>query len=256
MEKNKVLPQRILFFISLPLLLAGCTNQSLIKTLTSKSCPHHDWYRLGYTEGLQGKPIKQLKTTFPDCDSTFILEQTAYESGWQEGINQYCIPQNALRLGKMGQTNKATCPLDKQEAFVAAWKKALKTYCTPNTIYHQGQQGKDFPKICENPQYKTRKNLEAYQKGKKDFAQLASLKSQFRDIEKKIKLQQDRAKGIRHELNSLRKRYTNEPFNPETQCHLRMLQIKLKHLTARINSLMEDSKEIRHQYEAIKGKSD
>lgn len=86
-------------------LLAGCASMS------ESECRVADWGRVGFADGARGEGERRLAAYAEDCGKIGIApDASAYRSGWDSGIVQFCTPANGWQEGQQGHTGKvAAC---------------------------------------------------------------------------------------------------------------------------------------------------
>lgn len=109
-----------LFVIILSGLLASCANMG-----PKLSCEGTNWYELGRQAGRQGKSLKNqwdLKSICGNDRSLYQQKFAILETGYHSGLSEFCSPENAFSLGRLGLENKAHCPERFQERYMASFK--------------------------------------------------------------------------------------------------------------------------------------
>jgi len=87
------------------LLLQGCA------TLDREQCQVADWHLIGYQDGVLGKPASTIGDYRKDCAKHAVVpDLAAWQAGRAEGLEEYCKPDNAFRLGRSGHAYPAVCP--------------------------------------------------------------------------------------------------------------------------------------------------
>lgn len=95
----------LLSILTAGLLLGGCA------TMSPEECQTADWRDVGLRDGLQGLPLSHLDERIGDCAEAGVTVNGAlYRQGRQEGLQSYCQPDNATRLGLDGQDYRGVCP--------------------------------------------------------------------------------------------------------------------------------------------------
>lgn len=113
------------------LLAQGCA------TLDRDQCQVADWRLIGYQDGVQGKPAGIIGTYREDCAKHGITpDLTAWQAGRAEGLQEYCTPANAFRIGRTGKGYPTVCP----EPATAGMKSA---YDDGRAIYLARSEVKD-----------------------------------------------------------------------------------------------------------------
>lgn len=87
------------------LLLAACA------TLSENECRGGDWYQIGREDGVDGRKIAFIQQHAKACQD-FGIRPVASEwrRGREDGLKQYCTPENAYRVGTRGSHLSPVCP--------------------------------------------------------------------------------------------------------------------------------------------------
>ena len=102
----------------LPLLafLPGCASMSKDECLTV------DWQTVGFEDGAAGRPADHIAQHRKACAKHGVTpDLRAYQAGREQGLREYCQPQNGYRIGERGGEYAGSCPADLAPAFEAAW---------------------------------------------------------------------------------------------------------------------------------------
>lgn len=103
--------------------LSGCA------TLSESQCVASDWETVGYRDGLGGTQSAQLLKHQNACVKHGIVpDREAYLAGWEDGIRQYCLPENGFTAGEAGRSYANVCPEDMQASFYAAYQEGRQLY--------------------------------------------------------------------------------------------------------------------------------
>jgi hypothetical protein len=85
-------------------LLNGCA------TLSKEECRVADWRLIGYQDGVAGKSASMVGRYREDCAKHAVVpDLAAYQAGREEGLLDYCRPENGYRLGETGHGYPAVC---------------------------------------------------------------------------------------------------------------------------------------------------
>ena len=96
--------------------LAGCASG-----MDSAECVTADWRAIGYEDGSQGRGANSFAARRKACaDHGVTPKFEAYMAGRDEGLAQFCRPQNGYRLGVRGHRYAGVCPSAQEPAFQAA----------------------------------------------------------------------------------------------------------------------------------------
>lgn len=97
--------------------LGGCAS------LSESQCIASDWQTVGYADGKNGTSQSQLLKHQNACMKHGVIpDRDAYLAGWNEGVAQYCTPQNGFAAGERGAAYSNVCPEHMHDAFYAAYQ--------------------------------------------------------------------------------------------------------------------------------------
>lgn len=98
--------------------LAGCA------TLNEKECHTTNWSELGRSDGAKGYEASRLGDHIEACGKFGVVpDGEAYRLGREEGLHQYCTPENALQLGTNGSGFHQVCPGEVGEMFARMYNR-------------------------------------------------------------------------------------------------------------------------------------
>lgn len=97
-------------------LLPGCA------TLSEEECLTADWRMIGYEDGVKGQSGAHIGEHREACAEHGVTpDMDAYRQGRDEGLRQYCQPENGFRMGARGTSYGGICPGDTADAFRSAY---------------------------------------------------------------------------------------------------------------------------------------
>lgn len=112
-------------FISI-IVLSGCGGGA---TVSENQCIASDWQTLGYRDGVNGLRSSQLLAHQDACGEHGIIpDRAGYMMGWNEGVREYCQPNNAFEIGERGGGHNNVCPDGMQTTFTTAYREGRKLY--------------------------------------------------------------------------------------------------------------------------------
>lgn len=113
----------------LALALSGCA------TLDKNECLTADWRELGRQDGRAGYPQTRLGEHREACAEHGIRpDERRYNAGRNEGLQDYCMLDNALREGMAGRQYQGVCPSEVHRAFQDLNEAAYAVYDLRNDI--------------------------------------------------------------------------------------------------------------------------
>lgn len=105
------------------LVLSGCAS------LSQEECQTGDWHGIGYRDGLQGKNESYLAEHQKACSEYQVsLNLEQYLQGREKGLQSYCQPENATRLGRNGATYHYVCPKSLEASFLDYYQSGREYY--------------------------------------------------------------------------------------------------------------------------------
>ncbi len=128
MHRPLPVPLRLPLLLLL-LALSGCA------TLDENECRTVDWRELGLKDGRSGYSDSRLAEHREACVKHGIVpDDTAYREGRRIGLQDYCIPDTAIREGLAGRRYQGVCPPGIDRDFRDLNDAAYGVYSTRNDI--------------------------------------------------------------------------------------------------------------------------
>ena len=113
----------------LVLLLQGCA------TLDKDQCQVADWRLIGYQDGVLGKPASTIGKYRKDCAKHAVVpDLDAWQAGRAQGLEEYCKPDNAFRLGRSGHAFPVVCPDPATATLRAAYEDGRDIYLARSEV--------------------------------------------------------------------------------------------------------------------------
>lgn len=110
-------------------LVSGCA------TLSESQCVASDWETVGYRDGMAGTQSSQLLKHQNACVKHGVVpDREAYLAGWDQGVRQYCMPENGFSAGEHGKSYTNVCPEEMQASFYAAYQEGRQLYVAQSEI--------------------------------------------------------------------------------------------------------------------------
>lgn len=121
---KQLVPQSlILLAAALILALPGCA------TMSKSECLNVDWRTIGYEDGVAGHSGDRIAQHRKACAKHGVVpDLNAYQSGREQGLREYCQPENGYQLGAGGSTYNASCPADLKQDFESAYHSGYELY--------------------------------------------------------------------------------------------------------------------------------
>ena len=97
---------RIVASIIFLALLGGCAGG-----LSKDECLYADWQAIGYEDGARGAPASAVSSHRQACakKAGVTPDMTAYLTGRDEGLREYCKPSNGFAVGSRGARYYGVC---------------------------------------------------------------------------------------------------------------------------------------------------
>lgn len=122
MDINAPLSLKLLAAV-LVLALPGCA------TMNKSECLNVDWRTIGYEDGVVGRSGDRIAQHRKACAKHGVVpDLDAYQSGREQGLREYCTPDNGYQLGVRGGSYSASCPVDLKQGFESAYHSGFELY--------------------------------------------------------------------------------------------------------------------------------
>jgi hypothetical protein len=90
------------------------------------ACSESDWFELGRRDGAIGKPL-QIQSHKARCGKDLsAANENLYVQGYNNGLSEYCSPDNGFAIGRSGGNPSKICPAPLDTHFFAAVRKGIK----------------------------------------------------------------------------------------------------------------------------------
>lgn len=101
--------------------LSACASTSSQKV----ACQERDWFELGRHDGAQGSTEEKFERHAQECRRQKLDSdvETMYTNGRNAGLVEYCTPENAFELGRMGIAYMYVCPSTVEPRFLTSYRK-------------------------------------------------------------------------------------------------------------------------------------
>ncbi len=107
-------------------LLGGCAGRP---SMSENQCAAGDWQTIGYRDGVNGQRSTRLLDHQDACMEHGVApRRTEYMTGWDQGVREYCDPNNGFHVGERGWTYNNVCPADLRSGFLAGYQQGRTLY--------------------------------------------------------------------------------------------------------------------------------
>ena len=114
---------KIIFLASLLSLINSCA------TLSREDCMQGAWFELGLRDGRKGKTFTHLGQHQKACLEYGIrLDKNQYNAGREQGLQDYCLLDNAIEMGLQGRRYQSVCPIEIHATFLRYNQAAYEVY--------------------------------------------------------------------------------------------------------------------------------
>jgi hypothetical protein len=98
-------------------------------TMDRDECLTVDWRTVGFEDGAAGRSGDRIGQHRKACAKHGVTpDLAAYQSGREDGLREYCVPNNGFRLGSQGGSYGGMCPADLEPAFADAFESGRHLY--------------------------------------------------------------------------------------------------------------------------------
>lgn len=107
-------------------LLGGCAGRP---SMSENQCAAGDWQTIGYRDGVNGQRSTRLLDHQDACMEHGVApSRSEYMVGWEQGVREYCEPNNGFHVGERGWTYNNVCPADLRSGFLSAYQQGRTLY--------------------------------------------------------------------------------------------------------------------------------
>ena len=116
------------------LVLPGCGGGA---SVSESQCFAGDWRTLGYRDGVRGYRSTQILEHQDACVKHGVVpDRDGYMLGWDEGVREYCLANNAFSLGEHGYGHNNVCPADLRGDFLDAYREGRSLYLARAEVHN------------------------------------------------------------------------------------------------------------------------
>lgn len=120
---------RLIFSIAALLLLESCASMGKDQCLTA------DWRTIGFEDGARGLSAEEIAQHRRDCAEYGVTpDLKAYLAGREQGLAQYCKPDNGFRIGESGRAYDGVCPQALESNFLSGYQTGHHLYVLQSAV--------------------------------------------------------------------------------------------------------------------------
>ena len=109
-----------------------------------KDCEMGNWKNEGKLDAMDGWPLSHFVKQKKACQKHGIeIDQTQYESGYNEGIKLFCTFKSGYRYGRKGGNYQDTCPANLEPEFFKGFVAGKKQRSVEDKLEEQQNQIKE-----------------------------------------------------------------------------------------------------------------
>lgn len=91
-------------------------------TMSEDECVVSDWHTIGYEDGAAGQAASRIGEHRKACAKHGVApDLAAYQAGREQGLHEFCQPDNGFNLGARGGHYSGACPAELDGEFRAAY---------------------------------------------------------------------------------------------------------------------------------------
>lgn len=126
-------------------LLSACAS------MTEGECLTANWIDRGYMDGSQGYPASRVVDHRDACAEVGVIPDfTLYRRGYDQGIEQYCTPANALAEGRAGRYYGHVCPARLAARFLAYYRQGRAVYDAQQRVNQLNSQSRQLQRQLDD----------------------------------------------------------------------------------------------------------
>lgn len=109
--------------------LGGCAS------MNEAECVTVDWRTVGYEDGVAGFTGDRIAQHRKACAKHGVSpDLSAYQTGREEGLREFCQPANGFRVGSRGASYAGVCPADLDFEFRTAYDSGRRLNMLENRV--------------------------------------------------------------------------------------------------------------------------
>ena len=117
---------KLLTLLSIPATLALSSGCAVI---SENECQAGLWYERGIEDGARGRSQATVYEIAQKCHEYGVRADTAaWMRGHEEGVEQYCTPENGFVVGRRGRDYEGVCTGPTADLFLANYERGLAVY--------------------------------------------------------------------------------------------------------------------------------
>lgn len=98
-------------------------------TLSQEQCLRGDWRAVGYSDGVDGRPMSRLDDHAKACAKASVTpDAELYFQARAEGLVRYCTEANGFQVGREGKSYAGVCPPPAEPAFLGGYSDGERVY--------------------------------------------------------------------------------------------------------------------------------
>lgn len=115
--------------LAAPLLSLVTLGLSACATMSGDECLTSDWEAIGFEDGSQGYGAKRLSNHRKACAKHGVTPDfSAYQTGHEQGLENYCQPSRAFNIGANGGSYNGVCAAHHEADFIDAYNSGHHLY--------------------------------------------------------------------------------------------------------------------------------
>jgi hypothetical protein len=126
----------------LAMLALVCVGLASCSSAPSKTaCMAMDWRTIGYEDGAAGYPASRIGAHRRSCGEHGVAPDfDAYQAGRAQGLEEFCTPANAYRVGAAGGQYAGVCPIEREENFLRAFSEGHQAHVLRSRVSSTSSQ--------------------------------------------------------------------------------------------------------------------
>jgi hypothetical protein len=121
-----------LILIGIVLVLAGLSGCA---TMSGDECITSDWTTIGYEDGVRGYTADRIGKHRKACAKHGVTPDfSAYQSGREQGLVEYCQPSRGFSVGSSGGRYNGVCSVNQEADFLDAYNAGYHLYTLKSNV--------------------------------------------------------------------------------------------------------------------------
>jgi hypothetical protein len=120
--------------LALAAAIAGAAALSGCETMSAEECAAADWGALGYSDAARNGYSRYEDRAESCAEKGVMADAAAYRRGFDDGMYEFCRPENGFAFARRGGQFSGSCPSELQEQFGYAYSDGQRVHIAEQAL--------------------------------------------------------------------------------------------------------------------------